>query len=91
MPDLTLDEYKSISKEELSQMLREEAQKICGINSLEHNSREEVKNLYAFQRLKLKWCILGMDWLIGRVFIASADFINRSTEKSFRSAQGKDE
>jgi len=34
MPDLTLDEYKGLSEEELEQILKRQARIICGPDSL---------------------------------------------------------
>ncbi len=45
MTDLTLDEFKGVSEEELAQILKEEARKICGPDSLKNKVRETVNDL----------------------------------------------
>jgi len=47
MPDLTLDEYKRLSEEELEQILKKEARIICGSDSLKDNLRETPNDLYS--------------------------------------------
>ncbi len=46
MTDLTLDEFKGVSEEELEKILKEEARKICGPDSLKNNFRGTVNDLY---------------------------------------------
>ena len=41
MADLTLDEYRGVSKRELRQRLKEEALRMFGPDSLENNSTEK--------------------------------------------------
>lgn len=45
MTDLTLDEYKGLSEEELEQILKEEARIICGSDSLKDNFRKTANDL----------------------------------------------
>jgi hypothetical protein len=47
MPDLTLDEYKGLSEEELEQILKRQARIICGPDSLKDNFRETPNDLYS--------------------------------------------
>jgi len=54
MPDLTLDEYKGLSEEELEQILKEEARIICGSDSLKDNFRETANDLYPLPHPKAK-------------------------------------
>ncbi len=54
MTDLTLDEFKGVSEEELAQILKEEARKICGPDSLKNNVRETVNDLNSLIRPKHK-------------------------------------
>ena len=54
MPDLTLDEYKGLSEEELEQILKEEARIICGSDSLKDNFRETLNHLYSLSHPKGK-------------------------------------
>jgi hypothetical protein len=46
MTDLTVDEYKGLSEEELEEILKEEARIICGSDSSETDFRETANNLY---------------------------------------------
>jgi len=43
MTDLTLDEYKGLSKEELERILKKQAWTICGPDSLENNPGDTAK------------------------------------------------
>ena len=52
MPDLTLNEYKGISKKKLMQILKEEARKICGVESPETHSRGTLYYLRPLLHLK---------------------------------------
>jgi len=54
MTDLTLDEFKGVSEEELEKILKEEARKICGPDSLKNNFRGTVNDLYPLVHPKHK-------------------------------------
>jgi len=54
MTDLTLDEYKGLSEEELEEILKEEARIICGPDSLKNNFRETIDDLHPLPRPKHK-------------------------------------
>lgn len=58
MADLMLDEYRGISKERLSQILKEEARKIYGSGSFENQSGEtfdDLQNLHFIFRYWAKF------------------------------------
>ena len=44
--DLTLDEYKDVSNEKLSRILKEEARIICGVDLPKDNFRKTTNDLY---------------------------------------------
>jgi hypothetical protein len=44
MPDLTLDEYKELSEEELDEILKKEARIICGPDSLKKDNFRKIPN-----------------------------------------------
>jgi len=44
MPDLTLDEYKGLSEEELEQILKRQARIICGPDSLKKDNFRKIPN-----------------------------------------------
>ena len=54
MTDLTLDEYRGLSEEELEQILKEEARIICGSDPPKNNLRATVNDLYSLPRPKPK-------------------------------------
>jgi len=47
MSDLTLNEYRGLSEEELDQILKREARIICGPDSLKDNFKETPNDLYS--------------------------------------------
>ena len=52
--DLTLNEYRGLFEKELARILKDEARKICGVDSLETNSRGTVNDFCSFLHLKYK-------------------------------------
>ena len=64
MPDLTLNEYKGISEKKLARILKEEARKICGVDSLETNSRGAVNYLRPLLHLIKTKIHRGPAWVV---------------------------
>ena len=59
MPDLMLDEYRGLSRDELSQALREEAHKMYGNGWIERNFQVKENDLRSLVNLqsKQKMCL----------------------------------
>jgi hypothetical protein len=52
MTDLTLNEYKGLSEKERARVLKEEARKICGVDSPRNDPRRTIDDFYPFGRQK---------------------------------------
>jgi len=51
MGDLTLNEYKGVSEEDLGKILRNEARKMFGSGSCETSFKESVDRLFHFKKV----------------------------------------
>lgn len=54
MTDLTLEAYGDVSEEELRQILKEEARKICGPHAFENNFPLTDDDMYSFLNPQLE-------------------------------------
>jgi len=69
MPDLTLDEYRGLSRDELSQVLREEVLKMYGNSWIERDFQVKENDLCSLRNLESKQQEMSLFEDIGGSFL----------------------